>query len=48
MPISPLRCGVVPNCVEITQTREVLKSGSIPVRAAKFFIGKNASKEEFA
>jgi hypothetical protein len=34
MPISPLRCGVTQNYVEIAQTREVFKSGSNPVRVA--------------
>jgi hypothetical protein len=36
MPISPLRCGVTQNYVEIAQTREVFKSGSNPVRG-RFF-----------
>jgi hypothetical protein len=36
MPVSPLRCGVTQNYVEIAQCREWLKTGSIPVRAAKF------------
>ena len=35
IPVYPLRCELAQDYVEIAQTREVFKTGSIPVRAAK-------------